>query len=66
MFNVSVPPPQPNIPAQSVGTQQSAAARNPLSVLSGNIPNNVPTLEEEMAEMAHRPSQASKEAAFGR
>jgi hypothetical protein len=49
--NILVPPPPPDVPSEIVpvsNTQQYAAVRNPLSVLTGNIANNVPALEEEM------------------
>jgi hypothetical protein len=38
MSNVMVPPPQQNAPVMVVGTQKSAAARNPLSALLGMFP----------------------------
>ncbi len=49
--NILVPPPPPDVPSELVSQpQQSAAVRNPLSALTGTVPNNnnVPTLEEEM------------------
>jgi hypothetical protein len=46
-LNILVPPPTPDLPC--LGTQQSAAIRNPLSMLTGNVPNNVPNLEEKVA-----------------
>jgi len=54
MLNVLVPPPQPDVPVMVVGTQQSAVTCNPLSVLSRNIPNCVPSLEDEMVEIVHK------------
>ncbi len=53
VLNALVPLPQPDIPVQCVRTQQSAAPCNPLSMLSGNIPN-MPYLEEEMAEIVYQ------------
>ena len=50
--NILVPPPPTDLPSDlAPQTQQSAAVRNPLSVLTGvvNNNNNVPTLDEEMA-----------------
>jgi hypothetical protein len=48
--NILVPPPS-DVPSEIMSqTQQSAAIRNPLSVLTGNVANNnnAPSLEEEM------------------
>ncbi len=45
--NLLVPPPMPDLPMEV--TQQSAAACNPLSVLTGAIPNNnEPNLDDEL------------------
>jgi hypothetical protein len=48
VLNILVPPPPHDVPSDLVETQQSAAIRNTLSVLSGNITGNVLSLEEEM------------------
>jgi hypothetical protein len=56
--NILVPLPPPDLP--SLGTQQSTAVRNPLSVLTGNIPNNVPNLDEELA-LAITPRMAKRQ-----
>jgi hypothetical protein len=45
--NILVPPPPPDLPC--LGTQQSSAIRNPLSMLTGNVPNNMPNFDEEVA-----------------
>jgi hypothetical protein len=46
--NILVPPPPPDVPSDLVDTQQYAAIQNPPSALTGNVENNVPSLEEEM------------------
>jgi hypothetical protein len=51
--NILVPPPRPDLSEEVAvvsATQQLAAVRNPFSVLTGNVPQDAPSLEEEMAE----------------
>jgi hypothetical protein len=61
--NILVPPPPPDLPC--LGTQQSAAIQNPLSVLTGNVPNNVPNLDEEVA-LAITPRVAKRQRAISK
>ncbi len=60
---LAVPPPPPVLPSDlAPQMQQSAAVRNPLSVLTGvvnnNNNNNVPTLDEEMTDAIVTPKVA--------